>query len=147
MKESDFVAKFGAVLGRVLIGIVYIANGIGLLGSFHGVAAMMAGKAIPLPTVFLGLTILVWLVGGACVILGWRLRLAASVLFLLTIPVLAGIHGPWNADANAFQNELNHFLKGLAMLGGLAYLAAFGPGEFYIGRNRRHVQLKAVQEG
>lgn len=133
MTIHRFVERFGPLLGRNLIGIVYIANGIGLWAAFHEVAGMMAGKGIPAAALMLSITILVWLVGGACIILGWQLRLAASALFLLTIPVLAGIHGPWNADANSFQNELNHFLKGIAMLGGLAYLAAFGAGEFKLG--------------
>lgn len=90
---------------------------IGLSTAFHNVAGLMADKGIPAPALMLSITILVWLAGGACIVLGWQLRLAASVLFLLTIPVLAGMHGPSNADANAFQNELNHFLKGIAMLG------------------------------
>lgn len=147
MVKADFIERFGPLLGRVLIGIVYIANGIGLSGSFHGVAAMMASKGMPAPTLLLAVTILIWLVGGACIILGWQLRLAAAVLFVLTIPVLAGIHGPWNADANAFQNELNHFLKGIAMLGGLAYLAAFGSGEFYVGRNSRFSRGREMERG
>lgn len=134
---NHFVERFGPLLGRILIGVVYIANGIGLSTAFQGVVGMMADKGIPAAALMLSITILVWLVGGACIILGWQLRLAAGVLFLLTIPVLAGIHGPWNADASAFQNELNHFLKGIAMLGGLAYLAAFGSGEFQLGYQRR----------
>ncbi|MFS8977882.1 DoxX family protein [Cupriavidus necator] len=133
MEEGDFVGKLGALLGRFLIGIVYIASGTGLVGSFHGVTAMMAGKGIPAPMLALCVTIAVWLVGGTCVILGWQFRLAASALFVLSVPVVVGIHWPWSAGANAFRDELNHFLQGLAMLGGLAYLAAFGPGGFYIG--------------
>jgi putative oxidoreductase len=133
MKASDFVAKFGPLLGRVLIGIVYIVSGIGLVGSFHGVTAMMTAKGIPLPVLALCVTIAVWFIGGACVILGWRLRLAAAALFVLSVPIVVGIHWPWSAGASAFTDELNHFLQGLAMLGGLAYLAAFGPGKFHLG--------------
>ena len=139
---NNCVTKFGPLFGRVLIGIVYLANGIGLSVSLREVVTMMVGRGIPAPMPLLSLVILVWLTGSVCVIVGWRFRLAASVLFLLTIPVLVGIHGPWNADAASFQNELNHFLKGIAMLGGLVYLAAFGPGEFHLGHNRRHSQTE-----
>lgn len=145
MVIEKFVGKFGPLLGRILIGIVYIANGIGLSTAFHDVVGMMATKGVPASALMLSITILVWLVGGACIMVGWQLRLAASVLFVLTIPVLAGIHGPWNADASAFQNELNHFLKGIAMLGGLAYLAAFGPGEFRLGTQPRPSGLNAME--
>lgn len=145
MTANTFIERFGPLLGRVLIGIVYLANGIGLSTAFHGVAGMMAGKGVPAPELVLTLVILVWLVCGACIVAGWQLRLAASVLFVLTIPVLAGMHGPWNADANAFQNELNHFLKGIAMLGGLSYLAAFGPGAFHVGQGSRLPLCKGME--
>jgi putative oxidoreductase len=146
MRASDFVVKFGPLLGRFLIGMVYIASGIGLVGSFHGVAAMMAARGIPAPAWALCITIAVWLTGGTCVILGWRLRLAAAALFVLSVPVVVGIHWPWSAGASAFTDELNHFLQGLAMLGGLAYLAAFGPGEFHLGRPRGNARLTAMEQ-
>jgi putative oxidoreductase len=136
MIKNNRIERFGPLLGRILIGAVYVANGIGLSTAFRSVSGMMADKGVPTPTLLLTLIILAWLLGGACIILGWQLRLAASVLFLLTIPVLAGIHGPWNADANAFQNELNHFLKGVAMLGGLACLAALGSGGGSLSQDR-----------
>lgn len=100
---------------------------------------MMAARGVSAPMPLLSLVILAWLAGSVCVIFGWRFRLAATMLFLLTLLVLVGIHGLWNADPASFENELNHFLKGMAMLGGLAYLAAFGPGDFHLG-NREKAQ-------
>lgn len=134
MKNTELIEKYGALMGRILIGIVYLASGVGLLRSFQGVAAMMTAKGIPAPLPILAVIVLVWLVGGTCVILGWRTRLAATALFVLSVPVVLGIHWPWAADPRAFTDELNHFLQGLAMLGGLAYLVAFGPGELHIAR-------------
>ncbi|WP_349606426.1 DoxX family protein [Cupriavidus sp. DF5525] len=145
MKERDLISNCGALMGRLLIGTVYIASGIGLVGSFHGVTAMMTGRGIPLPMLALCLTIAVWLVGGICVILGWQFRPAASVLLVVSVPVVVGIHWPWSAGMKAFPDELNHFMQGLAMLGGLAYLAAFGPGRFYIGRTRRIAQFDVME--
>lgn len=145
MEERDWSRNCGALMGRFLIGIVYIVSGIGLVGSFTGVTAMMSVRGIPFPVLALCLTIAVWLVGGACIILGWQFRSAASALFVLSVPVVLGIHWPWSASASARPDELNHFMQGLAMLGGLAHLAVFGPGKFYIGRHGRHAQFKGAR--
>lgn len=115
--------RWGALTGRVLIGAVYVINGVGLIGAFDGVTQLMAAKGVPMQSALLALTIAAWLTGGLCLIIGWRCRLAALVLAVITVPVTLSIHGPWTADAAAFQNELNHFLKNIAVIGGLLLIA------------------------
>ena len=37
-------------------------------------------------------------------------------------------HRFWEFDAAQYGNQMNHFLKNVAILGGLMFVAAFGPG-------------------
>jgi len=37
-------------------------------------------------------------------------------------------HRFWEFDAATQVNQMNHFLKNLAIIGGLAFVASFGPG-------------------
>jgi putative oxidoreductase len=41
------------------------------------------------------------------------------------VPVTLIFHGFWHADAAEFQNQLNHFLKNVAIFGGLLALFDF----------------------
>jgi putative oxidoreductase len=128
--SDHFIERFGPLAGRVLIGGVYVVNGIGLFGAFNAVAGLMAVKGVPAPEALLATTIAAWLVFGAFVVVGYRVRVAGLVLAAITVPVTFCIHAPWGADPSAFQNELNHFLKNLAIIGGLLYVAASRPGAF-----------------
>lgn len=119
--------RWGGVAGRLLMGAVYVINGLGLMGAFGGVTQLMATKGVPMQAPLLALTIAAWLVGGLCIMAGWHSRLAALVLAAITVPVTLLIHGPWAADAAMFQNELNHFLKNIAMIGGLLVIAGSAP--------------------
>jgi putative oxidoreductase len=66
--------------------------------------------------------------GGALLILGWRTRWVAWLLILFTVVATYLGHKFWLADAAQYGNQLNHFLKNVAVVGGLLMLTAFGPG-------------------
>jgi putative oxidoreductase len=124
--ERSTEGLFCALAGRILLSLVYAANGFGLIGAFSDVTAIMAAKGVPIPDALLLATIALWLIGSAYLILGWTACPAVMILFLVTIPVAFVFHQPWTADAAQFPNELNHFVKNLAILGGLLLLVAFG---------------------
>jgi putative oxidoreductase len=49
------------------------------------------------------------------------------VLFVVVAAFAA--HRFWEInDAAQFSNQMNHFLKNLSIIGGLLYIATFGPG-------------------
>ena len=114
-------------IGRALAGVLFVVSGIGKVLGFAGVAAWMNGAGIPAAGLLLVLTILLEVGGGLALITGFQARLAAGALALFLVPVTLIFHGFWYADAAEFQNQLNHFLKNLAILGGmLAIVAAEG---------------------
>lgn len=142
-KSANFypLAAFHPLAARVLLSLVYLINGVAMLGAFSNISALMANKGIPAPDALLALTIGFWLVGGSCLVAGWWTRLAACVLLLVTIPVTLVFHAPWLADPAQLHNELNHFLKNLAILGGLLYVVAFGSGPYSVDNRKTLASL------
>ena len=67
---------------------------------------------------------------GLMVLAGWNARWGAVLLALFTIPATLIFHNFWAVDAAQYQNQFNHFMKNLAVLGGLAYIIAMGSGPY-----------------
>jgi putative oxidoreductase len=91
-------------------------------------AEHMAGQGMFAVPVFLFLAILVEVLGGLSVILGYKARLGAVVLALYLIPVTLVFHHFWTFEGAAMQNQMQHFMKNLTIIGGLLTLAAAGAG-------------------
>jgi putative oxidoreductase len=113
--------KFYAI-GRALAGVLFLVSGINKILGFSYVAGWMNSAGIPAAGLLLVLTILLELGGGLALITGFQARIAALALALFLIPVTLIFHGFWHADAAEFQNQLNHFLKNVAIFGGMLVL-------------------------
>lgn len=106
-------------IGRALVGVLFVVSGIGKILGFAGVAAWMNSAGIPAAGVLLALTILLEVGGGLALVTGFQARFAALALALFLVPVTLIFHGFWHADAAEFQNQLNHFLKNVAIFGSM----------------------------
>jgi len=119
---------YGPVLGRALIAPLFLLSGFHKITGFAGVAAVMAAKGMPFAELFLVGAIAIELGGGLMVLLGWHARLGAMLLTVFTVAATIVFHNFWGVDAAQYRNQLNHFMKNLAILGGLVYIMATGPG-------------------
>lgn len=126
-----------ALAGRILLAAVFVLSGFNKLNNFSGTAGFMASAGLPITEVLLVMTILIELICGLMLVTGYRTRLAALILFLFMIPVTLVFHNPAAAtDAALAQQQMIHFLKNLAIMGGLLQLWAFGPGAFSLDARR-----------
>ena len=127
------VQNFAALAGRILLAAIFIISGFNKFSDFSGTAGFMSGAGLPAAEFLLVLTILIELAGGLLIVLGLYTRQLSLILFLFMIPVTAVFHNPWAAgDLAQVQQQMIHFLKNLAIMGGLLHLYAFGPGYFSI---------------
>ena len=106
-------------IGRALIGVLFAVSGVNKILGFSYVAGWMASSGLPMANVLLAITILLELGGGLLLITGFQAGLAAAALALFLVPVTALFHAFWSADAAGFQGQLTHFLKNVAVFGGL----------------------------
>jgi putative oxidoreductase len=124
------VQNTAALIGRILLALIFIISGFGKITGYAGTAGYMASKGLPMVAVLLPLTILIELGGGLLIALGWKARWAAAVILLFIIPVTLVFHNPAGLDAAQAQQQMINLLKNLSIMGGMLGLFAFGPGGF-----------------
>jgi len=121
-------------LGRVFLALLFVVSGIGKITGYAGTAAVMASKGLPMVDILLPLTIAVELGGGLLLALGWKARWAAAALFLFLIPTTLIFHQFWGIDPKLVQMQKIHFLKNVAIMGGMLMVLANGAGAWSIDR-------------
>ncbi len=111
-------------VGRALVGALFLVSGAIKTTKFAALAALLASKGLPASELVLALVIALELGGGIALVTGWKARPAAFALALFVVPATWLFHGFWSADAAAYANQLNHFLKNVAIFGALLLIAA-----------------------
>ena len=114
--------------GRLLLAALFLVAGIRKVLMFAGSAAYFTKLGFPAPEAMTVLAIVVEIGGALRLIAGWKARWAALLLALFTVIATFMAHRFWEFDAAAYANQLNHFLKNAAIVGGLLFVAAYGPG-------------------
>jgi putative oxidoreductase len=123
--------------GRILLATIFILSGLTKFTDWQGTANYMTSHGVPLVPVLLPLAAIVELAGGLAVLLGSQGRLAALTLFMFLIPTTLVFHGFWAYEGAEYTNQLHHFLKNLAIMGGLALIIGLGPGPVSVDEWRR----------
>src|SRR5262245_6775142 len=114
--------------GRILLATIFILSGLTKFMDWQGTAAYMTAHGIPLIPVLLPFAAVVEIAGGLAIVLGAKSRTAAMLLFLYLIPTTLIFHHFWSFQGQEYVNQMHHFLKNLAIMGGLAMIVGFGPG-------------------
>ncbi|SFD83443.1 MULTISPECIES: DoxX family protein [unclassified Methylobacterium] len=111
------------VTGRVLMSAIFLVSGAGKLAAPAATLATIEAAQLPLPPLAYAAATSVEVVGGLLLVAGYRTRLVALALALFAVATAVTFHA-----ALGDQNQMFHFLKNLAMAGGLLQVAAFGAG-------------------
>jgi len=115
---------FLVIFGRILLSLLFILSGLSKIGGWTELSQQMAAKGIPLVPFFLAAALIVELVGGLALLFGWQARWGAWLLFLYLIPTTLIMHNFWTYSGAEQQLQLIHFLKNLAVMGGLLLVPA-----------------------
>jgi putative oxidoreductase len=114
-----------ATLGRLLLGTLFLFSGIGKLTAPAATMAYIAAVGMPFPTLgFLG-AIGVELGLASLLLVGYQTRWVAAFMAGFTLLTAVIFHNNLGD-----QNQLIHFLKNIAITGGLLQVVAFGSGAF-----------------
>jgi putative oxidoreductase len=122
------------LVGRVLIAALFIAAGAGKAMGFAGTAGYFGKLGLPTSEVMTVIAIAVELGGGILLLLGWQTRWVAWGLAIFVVVATFIAHRFWEFDAAQMTNQRTQFLKNFAIVGGLLFLAAFGPGRAAVDR-------------
>ena len=128
------LSDWASLLGRIGIATLFLWAGYEKLAQMSGNIGYMRAGAIPAPELLIWPALLVELVGGALILAGWKSRWAALALALFTMVTTFVFHAYWGMPANQALDQQVHFMKNLAIFGGLLYVFAFGSGRIAVDR-------------
>jgi putative oxidoreductase len=111
-------------VGRILLASLFVISGVLKIIDFSGVVGYMDRIGVPFATLAVLVAILFELGGGLAILSGWRVRPVAIAVAVFTVIATLTAHRFWQADPAAMQNQLNHFLKNISIIGALLMLAA-----------------------
>jgi putative oxidoreductase len=120
------------LLGRLLIVYIFATSGIAKIFSWSGNIAYMNTRHLPLVPVLLAIAMVIEVGGSICLIAGFYARTAAFVMFVYMIFVTLLFHNYWAASPQMAPMQETHFRKNLAIMGGLLFVAAHGPGKWAV---------------
>ncbi len=134
----NFLRTDATVLaGRILLSLIFVMSSLGKIADWNGTAGYMASKGMVAIGFFLPAAVAVELLGGLSVMTGFKARWGASLLFLFLIPVTLIFHDFWTLNGMDRQMQTIHFMKNMAIMGGLLTLAGSGAGSFRLGKGGR----------
>jgi len=117
-----------ALIGRVLLALMFLKAGFGKLGNINGTAAYIASGGLPVPAVLAVLVGLFELLGGLALAVGFKARWAALALGVFTLLASVLFHKFWAVPEAQQMVQQLLFLKNMAVAGGMFMVAALGAG-------------------
>jgi putative oxidoreductase len=128
-------------IGRILIPILFLVNGIQKALNVGEIARMLEANNIPIPeqiVPYLGsmpkyqalgyLIAAIEIICGLMVLIGLKARWAALVLIVFTACTIIFVHHFWDMDGAALIEARTEALKNLSIMGGLLLVVAVGSG-------------------
>jgi len=122
-KHNDSVA----LAGRILIGVLFLMSGLSKLAAPAATQGYIASVGLPAPVVAYAVAVAVEVLGSSLLIAGVRTRFVAAGMAVFTLATALTFHKNF-----ADQNQMIHFMKNIAITGGLLQVVAFGGGKFSV---------------
>ena len=123
--------------GRVLIALLFLPAGVQKISGFAGTVSYAAGAGMPMPQVAVAIGLVIEIVGGLAILLGWHTRWAALILGFFTLVASFFFHNFWGVPAEAAGVQQLLFWKNIAVVGGLLAYAAHGAGAWSVDGGKR----------
>lgn len=128
-----------ALVGRILMAWLFIPAGFGKIAGFSGSVGYAASVGLPLPEVGVAVGLLIELLGGIFLLIGFMTRPAALALALFTLVASFFFHAYWSLPADQAMMQQLMFNKNLGVVGGLLAFAAFGAGGLSVDAKRKRI--------
>jgi len=119
------------VIGRILIGALFLIAAYNKFKGYDGTIAYFTRLGVPAPSVTAPLIELFEVVAALMLIVGYQTRLVALALGAFVVVAALFAHTNF-ADGN----QLNHFLKNMAVAGGCLALFTSGAGTYSLDARR-----------
>jgi putative oxidoreductase len=125
-----------ALVGRILLALMFVLAGFSKIGGFAGTAGYIASVGLPAASLLAALTIVLEVGGGLAIMFGFFTRWSALALAGFTLLASVIFHAFWSMPAEQQMMQQLMFMKNISVAGGLLVLAAFGAGAISIDAKR-----------
>jgi putative oxidoreductase len=125
-------------LGRLLIALIFGLSGLSKIAAPANTIAYIQSAGAPFATAAFAVAAIVEVIGGLALLVGFQTRLVAAALAIFTLAAAVLFH-----NNMADQNQMIHFMKNLAITGGLLQVIAFGAGAFSLDNRRKSASVPA----
>ncbi|BCJ06500.1 MULTISPECIES: DoxX family protein [Pseudomonas] len=122
------------LLARILLMILFVLSGWSKLSGFEGTVGYMTSLGAPAPMLAAAVAVIMELLVGILLILGFYTRPLALLFALFVLGTALLGHPFWNMVEPERSANMTQFLKNLAIVGGLLLLALTGAGRFSLDR-------------
>lgn len=130
------IERYFPFAGRLLLSIVFLVGGVGKFLDWSGSVAYAESKGIFAAAILVALGALVEIGGAATLITGLYARVGALLLAGFVAVASVMFHNFWAFSGLEAELELTHFLKNVAIIGGLLYVVVTGPGSMSLGSGK-----------
>ena len=118
-------ASIASLIARIGFALLFLPAGLFKIAGYAGTSGYMESQGVP--GILLPLVILVEVVGGLCLLVGWQTRYAAWALAAFTLAAAVIFHHNLSD-----QTQQIMFFKNLAIVGGLLVLGELGAGIYSV---------------
>jgi putative oxidoreductase len=131
---ASMLYDWASLIGRIGLAALFLWSAYGKLVHMDGNVGYMKSFGLPAADLLIWPALLVELAAGAMLLVGWKARWAAIALVLFTLPATFIFHAYWSVPADQAFNAQIHFMKNLAIVGGLLGIFAHGSGPLALDR-------------
>ena len=129
----SFGESIAPLLGRFVLAWFYLVQAYRYAADWTGTADLLEVKGLPGAPVFLFIGLLGITLGSISLLLGYRTRVGALTLFVITVWATVTMHDYWNLRTIAARTaDYDIFARNIAITGGLLALIGMGGGPFGI---------------
>ncbi|HEY7242020.1 MAG TPA: DoxX family protein [Burkholderiales bacterium] len=121
-------ARTFLLIARILIGILFLVAGVMKAMNIAGTTGYMTKLGFPAPELMAYLSTIIEIASGVLLIIGWQTRRVAWLLIVYVLIATGMAHRFWQYEPAQRVNQINHFLKNLALIGAMLYIVVSGPG-------------------
>jgi putative oxidoreductase len=118
------------LLGRLFVAALFLPTGLGKLVTFSSFAASLAAKGVPFPALVAAVVVAAEVLGPLALIIGLWPRWTAVVLIGFTAITLWLTHRHAGVGVVFRPRQSVEILESLAIIGGLLFYFASGPGSW-----------------
>ena len=117
------------VLARLMLCGIFFLSAVGnKIPNFSGTVEAMTGQGVPVPNVMLAGAIVFLIVGSLSIIVGFKARIGATLLFVFLALATYFFHDFWAFEGEEAMQQQIQFMKNVSLGGALLFILANGSG-------------------